>query len=142
MPLITLDGVTQTSPDGRVFFENLTLAFGRERTGLVGRNGVGKTTLVRLLLGEVAPAAGAVTVAGRIAALRQQLSPPPGATLAELLVANDYITKRQLERIRSIAEAERSGQQIPGYKVLGKLGAARRAEIAAWCATVQAGASP
>jgi ATPase subunit of ABC transporter with duplicated ATPase domains len=85
MPLITLDGVTQTSPDGRVLFEYLTLAFGRERTGLVGRNGVGKTSLVRLILGEATPAAGAVAVAGRIAALRQQLSPPPGATLGNLL---------------------------------------------------------
>jgi ATPase subunit of ABC transporter with duplicated ATPase domains len=85
MPLITLDGLSQTSPDGRVLFENLTLALGRERTGLVGRNGVGKTTLIRLILGEATPAAGAVVVSGRIAALRQQLSPPPGATLADLL---------------------------------------------------------
>ena len=56
---ITLDGLSQTTPDGRVLFENLSLAFGRERTGLVGRNGVGKTTLLRLILGELAPAAGA-----------------------------------------------------------------------------------
>jgi ATPase subunit of ABC transporter with duplicated ATPase domains len=88
--LITLDGLTQSSPDGRVLFQNLTLAFGREKTGLVGRNGVGKTTLLRLILGEATPAAGAVTVTGRIAALRQQLAPPPGATLADLLgVAGD-----------------------------------------------------
>jgi ATPase subunit of ABC transporter with duplicated ATPase domains len=85
MPLITLDGLSQSSPDGRVLFENLTLALGRERTGLVGRNGVGKTTLIRLILGELPPAAGAVTVNGRVAALRQQLEPPPGATLASLL---------------------------------------------------------
>src|SRR6201996_2998796 len=83
--LITLDGLTQRSPDGRVLFEDLTLAFGREKTGLVGRNGVGKTTLIRLILGEATPAAGAVTATGRIAALRQQLAPPPGATLADLL---------------------------------------------------------
>ena len=83
--LITLDGLSDTTPDGRVLFENLTLSFGRERTGLVGRNGVGKTTLLRTILGEHAPAAGAVTVAGRIAVLRQQLAPPPGATLADVL---------------------------------------------------------
>jgi ATPase subunit of ABC transporter with duplicated ATPase domains len=82
---ITLDGLTQSTPDGRVLFENLTLAFGREKTGLVGRNGVGKTTLLRLILGESAPAAGAVAVSGRIAILRQQLQPPPGARLADLL---------------------------------------------------------
>jgi ATPase subunit of ABC transporter with duplicated ATPase domains len=89
--LITLDGLSQTSPDGRVLFENLTLAFGPERTGLVGRNGVGKTTLLRLMLGEVAPSAGAVSVSGRIATLRQQLAPPPGATLADMLGLADAL---------------------------------------------------
>jgi ATPase subunit of ABC transporter with duplicated ATPase domains len=85
MSFITLDGLTQLSPDGRVLFENLTLAFGREKTGLVGRNGVGKTTLLRLILGETEAAAGAVTVSGRFAVLRQQAAPPPGARLADLL---------------------------------------------------------
>src|SRR5579871_5851941 len=85
MTFITLDGLTQLSPDGRGLFENLTLAFGREKTGLVGRNGVGKTTLLALILGEAQPSAGAVTVSGRLAALRQALAPPPGATLADLL---------------------------------------------------------
>jgi serine/threonine-protein kinase len=50
-------------------------------------------------------------------------------SLADLLVTNEYITKRQLERIRRQAEAERSGQQIPGYKILGKLGAGAMATV-------------
>ena len=87
--LITLDGLTFRSPDGRVLFENLTLAFGRERTGFVGRNGAGKTSLLRLILGEAQPVAGAVSVSGRIAVLRQALSPPPGASLADLLGAGE-----------------------------------------------------
>jgi ATPase subunit of ABC transporter with duplicated ATPase domains len=83
--LITLDGLSLSSPDGGVLFENLSLAFGRERTGLVGRNGVGKTTLLRVILGELAPAAGAAAITGRIAVLRQQPLPPPGTRLADLL---------------------------------------------------------
>src|SRR5579872_6946397 len=83
--LITLDGLSLASPDGRALLDNLNLAFGRERTGLVGRNGVGKTSLLRVILGEAAPAAGAASVTGRIAVLRQQLQPPPGAQLADLL---------------------------------------------------------
>jgi ATPase subunit of ABC transporter with duplicated ATPase domains len=83
--LITIDGLTQLSPDGRVLFENLTLGFGREKTGLVGRNGVGKTSLLRAILGEQPPAAGQVRTGGALAVLRQQLAPPPGATLADLL---------------------------------------------------------
>ncbi len=83
--LITLDALSYAGPDGRVLLDNLTLAFGQERTGLVGRNGVGKTTLLRLILGELSPSAGAVGVGGRIAVLRQQAQPPPAACLADLL---------------------------------------------------------
>jgi ATPase subunit of ABC transporter with duplicated ATPase domains len=83
--LITLDGLSYSTPDGRSLLQNLTLAFGAERTGLVGRNGVGKSTLLRLILGELTPTAGAVTVRGRLAVLRQALMPPPGATVAALM---------------------------------------------------------
>jgi ATPase subunit of ABC transporter with duplicated ATPase domains len=46
---------------------------------------VGKTTLVRLILGEIQPLAGAVSVKGRVGVLRQALAPPAGASVAELL---------------------------------------------------------
>lgn len=82
---ITLDGLSYRTPDGRVLFDNLTLAFGAERTGLVGRNGVGKTTLIRLMLGEIAPTSGSVAVRGRVGVLRQALAPPPGARVADVL---------------------------------------------------------
>lgn len=81
----TLDSVSAATPDGRVLFDNLTLAFGRERTGLVGRNGVGKSTLLRLLTGEQAPASGTIGRAGRVGLLRQTLQPPAGASVADLL---------------------------------------------------------
>jgi ATP-binding cassette subfamily F protein uup len=50
----------------RTLFSGLTfkLAAG-ERIGIVGRNGLGKTTLLRMILGEVAPAAGTVEVGAR-----------------------------------------------------------------------------
>ncbi|MDO9335597.1 MAG: ABC-F family ATP-binding cassette domain-containing protein [Caulobacter sp.] len=83
--LITLDAVSAATPDGRPLFDNLTLAIGRERTGLVGRNGVGKTTLLRIIAGEMPPRAGTVSVDGRLAVLRQSLQPSPGSTLAGLL---------------------------------------------------------
>jgi serine/threonine-protein kinase len=50
-------------------------------------------------------------------------------SLTDLLVNNAYITQRQARRIKDFAEAERSGQQIPGYKVLGKLGAGAMATV-------------
>ena len=50
-------------------------------------------------------------------------------SLIELLVDNEYVTRRQVSRLRQIIEAERSGQQIPGYKLLGKLGAGAMATV-------------
>jgi ATP-binding cassette subfamily F protein uup len=50
----------------RTLFSGLTfkLAAG-ERIGIVGRNGLGKTTLLRMILGEVQPAAGTVEIGAR-----------------------------------------------------------------------------
>jgi eukaryotic-like serine/threonine-protein kinase len=50
-------------------------------------------------------------------------------SLAQLLVNNDYVTQRQMVRLRQIVEAERSGQQIPGYNIIGKLGAGAMATV-------------
>ena len=52
---ITLSGLSYSTPDGRLLFDHLDIAFGAERTGLVGRNGVGKSTLLRVIAGELAP---------------------------------------------------------------------------------------
>lgn len=52
-----------------------------------------------------------------------------GQSLAQILIDHDYITQRQLARLRERIEAERSGQAIPGYRILGKLGAGAMAKV-------------
>lgn len=103
-PFVTLDGLSYATPDGRSLFENLTLSFGAERTGLVGRNGVGKTTLLRLILGELDPAAGSVTVRGRLGVLRQALAPEPGSAVADLMGVAEALAR--LRRIEAGAGSE------------------------------------
>jgi len=96
---VTLDRVGFRSPDGRTLFDDLTLSLGAERTGLVGRNGAGKTTLLRLILGELPAASGAVSVNGRLGVLRQLVSPPAGATLADVLGVRPALERlHRLER--------------------------------------------
>lgn len=63
-------------------------------------------------------------------ALAKQLSEDKNqGSLADLLVNNEYVTRRQMTRLREMAQAERSGQKIPGYKIMGKLGAGAMATV-------------
>lgn len=50
-------------------------------------------------------------------------------SLAQLLVDDGAITKKQLDRLRKQVEAERSGQQIPGFKIQAKVGAGAMAAV-------------
>ncbi|MFC7379674.1 ABC-F family ATP-binding cassette domain-containing protein [Brevundimonas sp. GCM10030266] len=82
---MTLDRVAARTPDGHTLFSDLSLAFGRERTGLVGRNGSGKTTLLRLIAGLASPAEGVVSRTGTVAWLAQRADPEPDETVADTL---------------------------------------------------------
>jgi ATPase subunit of ABC transporter with duplicated ATPase domains len=81
---ISLSSLGYALPDNRVLFSDLTFSFNLERTGLVGRNGVGKSTLLNLIAGECAPSSGTVSVTGTLGVLRQGFAPAPGETVAGL----------------------------------------------------------
>jgi ATPase subunit of ABC transporter with duplicated ATPase domains len=89
---IVAERLAYAPADGRELFKDLTLSFGRERTGLVGPNGSGKTTLVRLLAGELKPLSGTVHRAGAVAVLPQDFRPPPEAPLAAVLRIADRLS--------------------------------------------------
>lgn len=82
---LTLQGVSCQLPDGRVLFSQLHEQFDRRPTGLVGRNGVGKSVLARILAGERAPTAGRCVRVGTAHYLAQQVSLKPGQTVADLV---------------------------------------------------------
>lgn len=70
---------------GRQLFHNLTVSFGKEKTGLVGANGIGKTTLLRLLLGQAAPDSGVVHTNGYIGYLPQDFVVRAQDSIAQVL---------------------------------------------------------
>ncbi|HYH79887.1 MAG TPA: ABC-F family ATP-binding cassette domain-containing protein [Longimicrobium sp.] len=82
---IAADRLGYALADGRTLFTDVTLGFGRERTGLVGPNGAGKTTLVRLLAGELNALHGSVQRRGTVAYLPQDFAIGGDRTLAAVL---------------------------------------------------------
>ncbi|RWR26046.1 ABC-F family ATP-binding cassette domain-containing protein [Sinirhodobacter populi] len=81
---ISLSGLSWSTPDGTPLFTDLNLTFGPERTGIVGRNGTGKSTLLRLIAGDLRPVSGQVQIAGTIAMMRQDAMEHPNDTIADL----------------------------------------------------------
>lgn len=81
---ITLSKIRWSTPDGHALLSDLDLTFGAERAGLVGRNGVGKTTLLKLVTGALTPQAGTVAVNGTVGLLRQSVQVNPQETVASL----------------------------------------------------------
>jgi ATPase subunit of ABC transporter with duplicated ATPase domains len=62
---IELTDVSLKTPTGRALFEGLNLCIADEHVALVGRNGVGKSTLLALLAGETRANSGLVKVRSR-----------------------------------------------------------------------------
>jgi ATPase subunit of ABC transporter with duplicated ATPase domains len=94
-----LAGVSK-SHGAQVVLENACLEVGpRARVGLVGPNGVGKSTVLRLLAGEEQPDAGAVAIE------------PPRATVAHLRQEPERVRheslRGRLARLTGVAPAER-----------------------------------
>ena len=81
---ITLSKIRWSTPDGHALLSDLDLTFGAERAGLVGRNGVGKTTLLKLVTGALTPQAGTVAVNGTVGLLGQSAQVNPQETVASL----------------------------------------------------------
>ncbi|QKV19441.1 ABC-F family ATP-binding cassette domain-containing protein [Oricola thermophila] len=86
---IILSDISWSAPDGTSVLSGIDLSFGPVRTGLVGRNGTGKTTLLNIIAGNLAPRTGSVAAGGSIALLRQAVSASPGETVADLFGARE-----------------------------------------------------
>jgi len=84
---ITLSRLCWSTPDGTALFTDLDLVFRAERTGLVGANGTGKTTLLHLIAGALQPRAGSIHAPAMLAMLHQDTGAHPGQTIADLFGA-------------------------------------------------------
>jgi ATP-binding cassette subfamily F protein 3 len=91
------------------------------KIGLIGRNGTGKTTLVRLLVGEEEPSAGTVSrVPGlRVGLVPQHVDPAPGVTVQEYLLEEFRAGEARLrgeESLLAASSEDRAAQALVAYQ--------------------------
>ena len=108
---ITLDHISYAHPTQPPLFADLSAVFSAPLTGLIGDNGCGKTTLMRLILGDLTPDSGSLAAPERMAYLPQDLGLDREQTLAELCGISEILRALQ---------AMESGEYSPElYEVIG-----------------------
>lgn len=107
MGFLELTDVAYRLPGGWTLFEGVSFRVpDGSHSALVGANGIGKTTLMRLIAGEEEPAAGAIRVDGRVGLMRQFIgSAERPTTVREFLLAYSEPEVRAAAAIVSRAEA-------------------------------------
>ncbi|AEF24387.1 ATP-binding cassette domain-containing protein [Pseudomonas fulva] len=84
-PVIALERVSFHFPDGQPLFDELSETFDARHTGLVGRNGAGKSVLGRLPAGLLQPSAGRIVRQARLAYLPQAIDVDDTTRVVDLM---------------------------------------------------------
>lgn len=102
---IEISHLSYLLPDGHILFNNLSFGLGTQKIGFVGRNGLGKTTLVRLIVGDLEKQSGNIEIRGKIGYVPQKLDHYNHQTLADILEV-----KNKLDALHRVLEAK----ELPG----------------------------
>lgn len=105
-PYIALEGASCVLPDGTALFSHLCERFDQRHTGLIGRNGVGKTVLARILAGQVPLSSGHCLRSGSVHYLAQQIAGPAASTAADLAGVQHVLDALQRIEAGSAASAD------------------------------------
>lgn len=109
---------------GRILFDQISVVIGtRDRVGLVGRNGAGKSTFLKILAGELTPDEGSLSrpSGSSMGFLHQEMNMPKGKTvMEETLTAFDELRKleKQLEDVHKEIERRTDYESDSYFKLL------------------------
>jgi ATPase subunit of ABC transporter with duplicated ATPase domains len=108
---IQVSHVSWRRPGGAELLRDVSFTVGNgERVALVGANGVGKSTLLRLIAGEIVPTVGTITIDGRLGVMRQLVGQNE-ETVRDLMVS--LSPQRLQEAAARLARAEANAAAEP-----------------------------
>src|SRR5690606_28366586 len=124
-PLVRFDRVSLSFADRRILIEADLAIDAGERVCLIGRNGAGKSTTLRLITGALMPDDGKIEIpATRIAALDQRLAD------ASARLVRDFVREGMAEQIERIARYEKLAAGAPRPALLREMEALEREIVA------------
>ncbi|MGZ4769199.1 MAG: ATP-binding cassette domain-containing protein, partial [Ilumatobacteraceae bacterium] len=111
MGSIQISHVGWRRPGGAELLRDVSFTVGNgDRVALVGANGVGKSTLMRLIAGEAAATSGTITVDGRLGVMRQLVG-DNDQTVRDLMVS--LAPQRLQDAAVRLARAEAAANADP-----------------------------
>jgi ATPase subunit of ABC transporter with duplicated ATPase domains len=97
---VDINAVSFTLPDGRMLLRDVSVRVGEgAKVALIGPNGTGKTTLTRIIAGDLDPHEGAVTRSGGLGVMRQFIG-----KVRDDSTVRDLLVSVAPERIRAAAQ--------------------------------------
>jgi ATPase subunit of ABC transporter with duplicated ATPase domains len=114
--VIDVNGLACHTPDGLELLEDVSFRVGDgEHVSLVGANGVGKTTLFRVIAGDQVATGGSVHVDGQLRVMRQLVGwREQGRTVRDMLL--DLSPPALQQAARQLAAAEHAAEADPGER--------------------------
>jgi ATPase subunit of ABC transporter with duplicated ATPase domains len=113
MGFLEVTDLSYALPGGWTLFEGVTFRVPEaEHAGLVGANGIGKSTLLRVIAGLETAASGSARVDGRVGLMRQFVGSGRAPTVREFLLA--YAEPRVADAAARVTRAERWMRDHPG----------------------------
>jgi macrolide transport system ATP-binding/permease protein len=110
---LVVDGVSRSFADRRVLTDvSFTVSSG-ERACLIGENGTGKTTLLRIIAGLDDDHAGRISAPGSIGLYHQQPAFAPTLSVEQVLTEATAPQRHLVEEVARLAEALAAGRQTP-----------------------------
>ena len=126
--LIETSNLLAKTPNGRILFQNLSMSLSQDKVALIGRNGVGKSTLLELLSGSTKADGGKVVLRTTPHLVRQAQDQGPGSQdFAEVLL---WLKQNPMLQSKLKAEFSRAGirpleqlllENVPSHGELRKL---------------------
>lgn len=71
---IAIQQVSYITQNGNTIIKDISCSLAAMKTGLIGKNGVGKSTLLKLISGELSPSSGSIKINGDVVYCPQDLS--------------------------------------------------------------------